>query len=199
MTWTCWPTTSERELGLSSKLVITQPGWASIFMWEMLSDSLCTTSSHLPVPSLIKLSYLKSGVIFLHFWAFCSLPLPTEGRRRVSDWGSDWVTLCGCLVAGWRQPTRIHRSPKTFNTSSLYKTIYLVTYELPCCDLSLIKEDCILFNFPFISNFYSLVFEIKCSVLCFHAFPSVSSYTVLTLGPCLTWYNLKIFLSVSGI
>lgn len=67
---------------------------------------------------------------------------------------TEGVTLCGCLVAGWRQPTIIHRRPKTLNISSLYKSSYLITlYELPCCDLSLIKKDCILFILSFISKF----------------------------------------------
>lgn len=97
--------------------------------------------------SLFELSVLSPFPL----WECC---IALRGKMR------DWVTLCGCLVARWRQPTRIHRRPKTFNTSSLYKGNYLITYELPCCDLSLLKKDCILFNFHFISNIlFSLIWD----------------------------------------
>lgn len=100
LAWTFWATTTERELGFSSKLGIIRSSWMSIFMWEVLSGCLCTTSSQLPFPSLIKLSNLKSGVPFLDFCTFYSLP--TEGRGKVSEWLRETECLCGCLDAGWR-------------------------------------------------------------------------------------------------
>lgn len=148
------------------------------------------------------LNYFISNQECFFFSFVLSILSPFPLREEVkwmTEGVTEWVTLCGCLVAGWRQPTIIHRSPKTFNISSSYKSSYLITlYELPWCDLSLIKKDCILFNFSFISKFlFSLISDQES--LCFHAFPSLSPPTVLTLGPPLAWYNLKIFLSVSGI